>query len=268
MLAWGLRGSPLAAADACRCKECRPRILAEREPSELSPEAVARCSLCPAARMEWRWSRRSIARRCGRSACPGWKSRRSGATGAARGSRPASASRRASRKGSASTETSTRAWGRASPRASHPGPTRDLSASPMASASVERASGTSPARARRCSRTRRASSATTCAATSTGWTCSTRAGTPAICACHRRRSRDASVPSACGASSAMWTSGSCGTSRRDRGAPRSKGGWWLAGRNRCRPATTAHDEHYCDFQTGFRCCAEAQAARQIAERPA
>ena len=132
----------------------------------------------------------------------------------------------------------------------------------------ERASGTSPARARRCSRTRRASSATTCAATSTGWTCSTRAGTPAICACHRRRSRDASVPSACGASSAMWTSGSCGTSRRDRGAPRSKGGWWLAGRNRCRPATTAHDEHYCDFQTGFRCCAEAQAARQIAERPA
>lgn len=36
-----------------------------------------------------------------------------------------------------------------------------------------------------------------------------------------------------------------------------KGGWWLAGRNRCRPATTAHDEHYRDFQTGFRCCADA-----------
>ncbi len=36
-----------------------------------------------------------------------------------------------------------------------------------------------------------------------------------------------------------------------------KGGWWLAARNRCRPATTAHDEYYRDFQTGFRCCADA-----------
>jgi hypothetical protein len=37
-----------------------------------------------------------------------------------------------------------------------------------------------------------------------------------------------------------------------------KGGWWLAGRNRCRPATVAHDERYRDFQTGFRCCADAR----------
>ena len=37
-----------------------------------------------------------------------------------------------------------------------------------------------------------------------------------------------------------------------------KGGWWLAARNRCRPATTAHDEHYRDFQTGFRCCSDAR----------
>jgi hypothetical protein len=36
-----------------------------------------------------------------------------------------------------------------------------------------------------------------------------------------------------------------------------KGGWWLAGRNRCRPATTGHDEFYHDLQTGFRCCKEA-----------
>jgi hypothetical protein len=36
-----------------------------------------------------------------------------------------------------------------------------------------------------------------------------------------------------------------------------KGGWWMAGRNRCRPATTAHDDHYNDMQTGFRCCADA-----------
>jgi hypothetical protein len=35
-----------------------------------------------------------------------------------------------------------------------------------------------------------------------------------------------------------------------------KGGWWMAARNRCRPATTAHSEVYRDFQTGFRCCAD------------
>ena len=37
-----------------------------------------------------------------------------------------------------------------------------------------------------------------------------------------------------------------------------KGGWWMAGRNRCRPATTAHSEVYRDFQVGFRCCADAR----------
>ena len=37
-----------------------------------------------------------------------------------------------------------------------------------------------------------------------------------------------------------------------------KGGWWMAGRNRCRPATTAHSEIYRDFQVGFRCCADAR----------
>jgi hypothetical protein len=36
-----------------------------------------------------------------------------------------------------------------------------------------------------------------------------------------------------------------------------KGGWWMAARNRCRPATTAHWDHYSDFQTGFRCCSDA-----------
>lgn len=35
-----------------------------------------------------------------------------------------------------------------------------------------------------------------------------------------------------------------------------KGGWWLAGRNRCRATTTAHDEHYHGPQAGFRCCAD------------
>ncbi len=34
-----------------------------------------------------------------------------------------------------------------------------------------------------------------------------------------------------------------------------KGGWWMAGRNRCRPATTAHDDYYRDIQVGVRCCA-------------
>lgn len=33
-----------------------------------------------------------------------------------------------------------------------------------------------------------------------------------------------------------------------------KGGWWMAGRNRCRPATTAHDDYYSDIQIGARCC--------------
>lgn len=36
-----------------------------------------------------------------------------------------------------------------------------------------------------------------------------------------------------------------------------KGGWWMAGRNRCRPATTAHDEYYHDIQIGVRCCRDA-----------
>ena len=36
-----------------------------------------------------------------------------------------------------------------------------------------------------------------------------------------------------------------------------KGGWWMAARDRCRPATTAHDEHFHQLQTGVRCCADA-----------
>jgi hypothetical protein len=37
-----------------------------------------------------------------------------------------------------------------------------------------------------------------------------------------------------------------------------RGGWWLAGRNNCRAATTGHDEYYHGPQTGFRCCANAR----------
>lgn len=37
-----------------------------------------------------------------------------------------------------------------------------------------------------------------------------------------------------------------------------RGGWWLAGRNNCRAATTGHDEYYLGPQTGFRCCANAR----------
>jgi formylglycine-generating enzyme len=36
-----------------------------------------------------------------------------------------------------------------------------------------------------------------------------------------------------------------------------KGGWWMAARDRCRPATTAHDEHFHELQTGMRCCSDA-----------
>jgi formylglycine-generating enzyme len=39
-----------------------------------------------------------------------------------------------------------------------------------------------------------------------------------------------------------------------------KGGWWMAGRNRCRPATTKHDDHYNDIQVGARCCADLPGA--------
>jgi formylglycine-generating enzyme len=33
-----------------------------------------------------------------------------------------------------------------------------------------------------------------------------------------------------------------------------KGGWWMPSRNRCRPATTAHDDYFKDIQIGVRCC--------------
>jgi formylglycine-generating enzyme len=51
--------------------------------------------------------------------------------------------------------------------------------------------------------------------------------------------------------------------QKDRGAGYPfrnalKGGWWMAGRNRCRPSTTAHDDHYKDMQTGARCCADVE----------
>ncbi len=36
-----------------------------------------------------------------------------------------------------------------------------------------------------------------------------------------------------------------------------KGGWWMPARNRCRPATTAHDDYYNDIQVGARCCSAA-----------
>ncbi len=36
-----------------------------------------------------------------------------------------------------------------------------------------------------------------------------------------------------------------------------KGGWWAPVRNRCRPTTVDHDEHFHQLQTGYRCCASA-----------
>jgi formylglycine-generating enzyme required for sulfatase activity len=38
-----------------------------------------------------------------------------------------------------------------------------------------------------------------------------------------------------------------------------KGGWWMPARNRCRPATTAHDDYFKDIQIGVRCCEAAPA---------
>jgi formylglycine-generating enzyme required for sulfatase activity len=40
-----------------------------------------------------------------------------------------------------------------------------------------------------------------------------------------------------------------------------KGGWWMPARNRCRPATTAHDDHFTGIQIGVRCCRDADPAR-------
>ncbi|HPY20683.1 MAG TPA: SUMF1/EgtB/PvdO family nonheme iron enzyme [Polyangiaceae bacterium] len=37
-----------------------------------------------------------------------------------------------------------------------------------------------------------------------------------------------------------------------------RGGWWLMGRNRCRAATSSHNETYAGAQTGFRCCKAAR----------
>ncbi|MCU0681829.1 MAG: SUMF1/EgtB/PvdO family nonheme iron enzyme [Polyangiaceae bacterium] len=45
-----------------------------------------------------------------------------------------------------------------------------------------------------------------------------------------------------------------------------KGGWWGPLRNRCRPVTVDHDEHFHELQTGFRCCSSAPTA--VAEGPA
>jgi formylglycine-generating enzyme required for sulfatase activity len=50
------------------------------------------------------------------------------------------------------------------------------------------------------------------------------------------------------------------TEREGMAAPNRsslRGGWWLPGRNRCRAATTHHDESYGGKQVGFRCCADA-----------
>jgi formylglycine-generating enzyme required for sulfatase activity len=49
----------------------------------------------------------------------------------------------------------------------------------------------------------------------------------------------------------VWRDHTAGTSRAAL-----KGGWWMAARERCRPATTWHGEKYSELQTGFRCCAD------------
>jgi hypothetical protein len=47
-----------------------------------------------------------------------------------------------------------------------------------------------------------------------------------------------------------------------------KGGWWMAARNRCRPATTAHDDHFKDIQIGVRCCGAASGSITLGASPA
>ncbi len=53
------------------------------------------------------------------------------------------------------------------------------------------------------------------------------------------------------------------TVREGQAAPHRSalhGGWWLPGRNGCRPATLFHPESYQGKQVGFRCCGEAPVA--------
>ncbi len=145
----------------------------------------------------------------------GWSPLPSMVTAAACGSRPVNASGHGSRCVSSSIGTSTRRPANACRRTSPPGRMHAPPTSVTASASARRASGTSPARERRCCRIRRDSNATTFAATSTGWISTTSADEWVM--------RDVTP--------GPWQSA-------------LKGGWWLPGRNRCRPATTAHDEHY------------------------
>ncbi|HVY31055.1 MAG TPA: SUMF1/EgtB/PvdO family nonheme iron enzyme [Polyangiaceae bacterium] len=38
-----------------------------------------------------------------------------------------------------------------------------------------------------------------------------------------------------------------------------KGGWWMPSQNRCRFATTAHDDYYQGVQVGARCCSDLDA---------
>jgi hypothetical protein len=47
-----------------------------------------------------------------------------------------------------------------------------------------------------------------------------------------------------------------------------KGGYWGPVRDRCRPMTTAHYEHFVFYQIGFRCCADPGAGNAAAAKPA
>jgi formylglycine-generating enzyme required for sulfatase activity len=51
--------------------------------------------------------------------------------------------------------------------------------------------------------------------------------------------------------------------RHDGAAPFDnalKGGWWMPSQNRCRFATTAHDDFYQGIQVGVRCCSSLPPA--------
>jgi formylglycine-generating enzyme len=47
-----------------------------------------------------------------------------------------------------------------------------------------------------------------------------------------------------------------------------KGGYWGRVRDRCRPATTAHNEAFAYYQIGFRCCSDAPASADVPAQPA
>jgi formylglycine-generating enzyme required for sulfatase activity len=45
-----------------------------------------------------------------------------------------------------------------------------------------------------------------------------------------------------------------------------KGSWWIPSRHACRQFQVGHNDVYSGAETGARCCRDALAPREVAER--